>query len=109
MHSLLSLMIWVLWLPLSAGLKHSFVVNNDARTFIAPIGSPFGFSQGGCFGLDVFDFKLTVKRNRRQKIGDSEEKEQTILSNVEAGFLLKRFKSESDFARVQGHSLVELQ
>ena len=98
MHSLLSLVVWFLCIPSSAGLKHSFAVNQDARNFIAPIGSPFGFLLGGCFGLDVFDFKLSVKRGRTQRSSDSKEREQAILSNVEAGFLLKRFKSESDFA-----------
>ena len=42
-------------LPLIEGLKHNFVVTHDARTLIAPIGAPYGFLKGGCFGFDVVD------------------------------------------------------
>ncbi len=79
--------------PKIEALKHSFVVNRDARTFIAPIGAPFGFTQGGCFGVDVFDFGLkTYTRRRKSHVPG------TRLDQVEAGLVLKRFQSESDFA-----------
>ena len=79
--------------PPNEALKHSFAVKRDSRTFVAPIGAPFGFTQGGCFGLDVFDFGLS-KSTRRRKSGLAEKS----LDQVEAGLVLKRFTSESDFA-----------
>lgn len=74
-------------------LKHSFAVTRDSRTFIAPIGAPFGFTKGGCFGLNVFDFELT-KFTKKRKNNIPEKS----LAQVEAGLVLKRFQSESDFA-----------
>jgi NADH:ubiquinone oxidoreductase subunit 3 (subunit A) len=82
----------------SEGLKHSFAVTKDKRSFIAPIGNPFGFLPGGCFGLDVFDFELTTLKWVQKK---STSEQQDILDQVEAGFLLKKFNSESDFANYQ--------
>jgi len=80
-----------LLVPSSEALKHSFVVKRDSRLLIAPIGAPFGFTQGGCFGLDVYDFSLIMGRKNK---GVSRQG----LDQVEAGLLLKRFKSEGDFA-----------
>lgn len=90
---LLSLVVWGLLIPSSEGLKHSFAVRRDSRLLIAPIGAPFGFTQGGCFGLDVFDFTLTMSMGVKRK-----GVPQQGLDQVEAGLLLKRFKSESAFA-----------
>ena len=88
----LCLLLSVLSIPSSGALKHSFAVKKDSRLFIAPIGAPFGFLKGGCFGLDVFDFHLTMSvstRKSSQSVG---------LNEVEAGLLLKRFRGESEFA-----------
>lgn len=91
-QAMLFLVVCSLLISLSKGLRHSFAVKKDKRSFIAPIGSPFGFLLGGCFGLDVFDFQLTVKKKFEQ---------QDILSHVEAGLLLKRFRNEGDFTNYQ--------
>jgi hypothetical protein len=97
-QAMLLLVICALMIDSSEGLKHSFAVKKDKRSFIAPLGSPFGFLPGGCFGLDVFDFELTtlkwVHTKKNSELHD-------ILNQVEAGLLLKRFRSESDFTNYQ--------
>ena len=58
------------------------------RNLIAPIGSPFGFTPGGHFDLNVRDFALSdMKKN-----GATDR-----ISQVEAAFLLKRFDNEASF------------
>lgn len=86
-------------LPSVLATRHTFVTNQDARFLIGPIGIPYGFLTNGVYNLTVFDFALTVgpKRSARGKkesppLNESE-------NSVEAGFLLKRFESESEFAR----------
>lgn len=88
---LLLVVLLGLLFPSSDALKHSFAVKKDSRLLIAPIGAPFGFTQGGCFGLDVFDFHLSVSMSKKGVPPQG-------LDQVEAGLLLKRFKTESDFA-----------
>ena len=88
-------------------LKHNFVVNQDARTLIAPIGTPYGFLKDGCFGFDVFDFKLEAghkhgKKKSPEKMG---QKQLDAIQSVDAGFLLKRFPSESAFAKYEDEFL----
>lgn len=103
----------VLLLLVSCGchaLRHNFVVNQDARTMIAPIGSPYGFIQGGCFAFDVKHFSLHAGKKHYWKIGNHEydagyndklEQEESVLKELDAGFLLKRFPSETAFAKYQ--------
>lgn len=79
--------------------KHNFVTKEDARFFIGPIGIPYGFTAGGHFKVKVFDFQLTVgHRHHGHTRGEDDAMAESILDNVEAGFLLKRFDTESDFA-----------
>ena len=78
--------------------KHNFAVHQDGRTFIGPIGTPYGFREGGHFGFDIFDYKLEVgPKHQWEKASGDKQKE--ILKDVEAGFLLKRFDSESAFTK----------
>ncbi|KAL9181366.1 hypothetical protein ACHAXT_010171 [Thalassiosira profunda] len=74
--------------------KHSFTTRRDARHFIGPIGAPFGFLTGGTYNLTVYDFELSVGKKRKRGKSDS-----SALQYVEAGFLLKRFDSESAFSK----------
>ena len=79
--------------------KHNFVTREDARFFIGPIGVPYGFNAGGHFNLTVFDFELTVgHRHHGHTRGEDDGMAEAVLGGVEAGFLLKRFKTESEFA-----------
>jgi len=88
--------------------KHTFSTNQDARFLIGPIGVPYGFLEGGVYNLTCFDFELTLgnkrygkrnkhTRNRGSRNDTAEEEEK--LAGVEAGFLLKRYDSESQFAQ----------
>ncbi|KAL7546081.1 hypothetical protein ACHAWF_016034 [Thalassiosira exigua] len=97
--------------------RHSFWTRDDARRLIGPIGSPFGFLTGGVYNLTVFDFELSLGRRRKKRgkadkkgdggsaaggdggVGGAEYVDWSALRYVEAGFLLKRFDSESDFAK----------
>eukprot|EP00545_Synedropsis_sp_CCMP1620_P000615 CAMPEP_0119004420 /NCGR_PEP_ID=MMETSP1176-20130426/1130_1 /TAXON_ID=265551 /ORGANISM="Synedropsis recta cf, Strain CCMP1620" /LENGTH=532 /DNA_ID=CAMNT_0006956119 /DNA_START=115 /DNA_END=1713 /DNA_ORIENTATION=+ len=88
----------------TTALQHNFILSQDARTLVAPIGTPYGFLKDGCFGFDVFDFKLEVghKHKRKWKSKTSMAATQLeVIQNVDAGFLLKRFPSESAFAKYE--------
>lgn len=91
----------------STALQHNFAVNQDARTLIAPIGKPYGFLSSGCFGFDVFDFKIELghKHRKGSKMANLDEKQLEILRSLDAGFLLKRFESESAFAKYEDEFL----
>ena len=78
--------------PLCSGTKHSFITRNDGRSFIG-LGAPFGFQPGGNYNLTVFDFELSVDKKGKRRSADG----RTALRYVEAGFLLKRFDSESHY------------
>lgn len=103
------------WLLVSSigALKHNFVVTQDSRTLIAPIGTPYGFLEGGCFGFEVFDFNIeSAHRHSRKKSPsksemDSEAYQEDVLKSVDAGFLLKRFKSESAFTKYEEEFLTD--
>lgn len=82
-------------LTLSSSTKHTFTTKNDPRHIIGPIGIPFGFLNGGVYNVTVFDFELTLGRKSKH----SENQGQSTLKYVEAGFLLKRFDSESEFSK----------
>mmetsp|Transcript_27015 Transcript_27015/g.39508 ORF Transcript_27015/g.39508 Transcript_27015/m.39508 type:complete len:544 (-) Transcript_27015:42-1673(-) len=91
-------------LPISEATKHNFAVKEDGRSLIAPIGVPYGFLQGGCFGFDVFDFDIEVTPRRvshKKKETDNAAFEKEVLKQVDAGFLLKRFSSEGAFAKYE--------
>jgi len=74
--------------------KHSFSTRQDTRHLIGPIGAPFGFLTGGIYNLTVFDFELSIGKSK-----DSGRQQHDALQFVEAGFLLKRFDSGSDFSK----------
>lgn len=80
-----------------AATKHTFITKNDDRHLIGPIGAPFGFLTGGVYNLTIFDFELTIGKTSKKKNRVIDGKE--ALRYVEAGFYLKRFESESDFAK----------
>ena len=86
----------------SVATRHTFVTERDGRFLIGPIGIPYGFLKDGVYNLTAFNFKLTVgsKRFGKNKLPDEAvNKNDAKIANVEAGFILKRFDSESDFAR----------
>lgn len=87
-------------LPIVSATKHTFTTRHDTRHLIGPIGSPFGFLSGGVYNLTVFDFVITTASSPSIKSPSDESSthKYTALDQVEAGFLLKRFDSESDFA-----------
>jgi hypothetical protein len=39
-------------------LKHNYYTRRDERTFIGPLGFPFGFLDAGRYNMTVFDFEL---------------------------------------------------
>lgn len=92
-------LVWALIAPSVLATRHTFVTNQDARFLIGPIGIPYGFLTEGVYNMTVFDFSLTVgpKRSAKGKNGNPPLSESE--KSVEAGFLLKRFESESEFAR----------
>lgn len=77
------------------------MTKEDARFLIGPIGIPYGFLVKGVYNMTVFDFSLTVGPKSSGKKGKkhSPPLNETESNNVEAGFLLKRFESESEFSR----------
>mmetsp|Transcript_54646 Transcript_54646/g.132712 ORF Transcript_54646/g.132712 Transcript_54646/m.132712 type:complete len:742 (-) Transcript_54646:41-2266(-) len=108
-------------------LKHNYYTgrHGDDRTFIGPIGYPFGFLDTGHYNLTVFDFQLAAPskphdhdphnrhgRRRRdlsllgrnKKNSDTKGSSSNIMS-IDAlaesikgvGFLLKKFNNEADF------------
>lgn len=89
--------------------KNKFVTIRDHRTFIGPIGAPFGFLADGEYSLSVTNFGLKLKDHHRKKkyaTGKSKQKAdddsmQEYLKELHPGFLLKRFKNENDFAYFQ--------
>ncbi|KAL3787726.1 hypothetical protein HJC23_012152 [Cyclotella cryptica] len=83
--------------PITTATKHTFTTHSDARHLIGPIGAPFGFLSGGVYNLTVFDFELTIGKPKRHTIAGESTHE--ALEHVEAGFILKRFDSESDFSK----------
>lgn len=76
---------WLLVVPLIQGTKHSFHVRTS-KTIIGPVGVPFGFNDHGLVSLNLTKFSL-----------DPIDGDSNILSKVEAGFLLQRFKNEAEF------------
>ena len=83
-------------IDLCSGTRHTFTTRKDARHLIGPIGAPFGFSTGGIYNLTVFDFELSIgKPSKQTDIHDGRD----ALRYVEAGFLLKRFDTGSDFSK----------
>jgi NADH:ubiquinone oxidoreductase subunit 3 (subunit A) len=64
-------------------MKHSFSVTNG-KTLIGPVGTPFGYNQYGHFELEVRNFELKAKNKE-------------ILTQVEAGFYLRKFGNEAIF------------
>ena len=83
-------------LPSIIATKHSFVTKHDRRTFIAPIGIPFGFLPGGEYSLKVSDYELVAQTQPKSK-----KNIDTSIDGVHPGFLLKRFESETAFAQYQ--------
>jgi len=102
--------------------KHSFVTKHDARYYIGPIGSPYGFLKSGVYNLTVFDFDLTLTKkghhhhrlaededsdsdededSEEKETKEEEEEEEHSLKGLEVGFILRKFTSESEYARFQ--------
>jgi hypothetical protein len=78
----------LLIVPITHATKHTFHVSTG-RNLIGPIGVPFGFNVFG-------DVKLHVETFQLDPIEAKGGTDQTS-SQVEAGFLLRRFKNEADF------------
>lgn len=104
---------WILayFIPSIDALKHNFVVVQDARTLIAPIGTPYGFLKGGCFSFEIFDYLIELghrhprKKKRTSKVDKA--KTEDLLKLIDAGFLLKRFPSESAFSKYEETFLMD--
>lgn len=98
---------------LAHATKHTFHTRNDGRFLIAPIGAPFGFLQGGSCKLSVYEYHLEEIPSHSKKLHSLFHKKQketppsassvgsTNAYNFEGGFLLKRFETESDFAKFE--------
>ncbi len=91
--------------------KHTFKTRRDHRTFIGPIGPPFGFFEKGQYKLTVSDFNLNIKdHHRHNKKGqtskatndkNTQQLQDEYLQKLHPGFLLKRFNNENEFAYFQ--------
>ena len=92
--------------------KHTFKTRRDHRTFIGPIGAPFGFFEKGTYKLRVSDFKLAIKDHHRsgsginkssksKTNGEDDTQQDEYLEKLHPGFLLKRFENENEFAYFQ--------
>jgi len=77
--------------------KHTFTTKRDGRFFIGPIGQPYGFVKKGEYSLKVYDYSLKQRSFKPQKSSKSSDADNLML--YEGGFLLKRFHTESDFAK----------
>ena len=90
------ILFWVLFLvfQFANALKHSFTTVDDRRTIIGPLGFPFGFLDTGHYEMKVFDYNLY-----------SEDQPSVENHVAGVGFLLKRFKDESEF----NHYINEIQ
>uniref|UniRef100_A0A7S4J8H5 GOST seven transmembrane domain-containing protein n=1 Tax=Odontella aurita TaxID=265563 RepID=A0A7S4J8H5_9STRA len=89
----------VAFLPSVLATRHTFTTNQDARFLIGPIGIPYGFLTGGVYNMTVFDFSITAGPKRSEKSKKKSPPLEESDKSVEAGFLLKRFESQSEFAR----------
>lgn len=92
----------------SDATKHRFITVRDHRTFIGPIGAPFGFLINGEYTLDVSHFQLKLKdhhhlnKNKNgQNNANNEKATDEYLKVLHPGFLLKRFETENEFVRFQ--------
>jgi len=92
--------------------KHVFHTKRDGRFLIAPIGAPFGFLQGGTCKITVFNYHLkesVSQTAKKKKSGlfhkNTDDGEDGNL--FEGGFVLKRFDTESDFAKFEDAILEE--
>ena len=74
--------------------KHSFTTKHDSRHLIGPISTPFGFLTGGECNITVYDFVIETSPHQSEIMPNAQ-----ILDDFEAGFLLQRFESESDFSK----------
>lgn len=85
--------------------KHTFKTKKDGRFLIGPIGAPFGFQTGGRVKINIFNFRLSERHNHGKEthVVDYSDPnfEYDRESHFEAGFLLKRFDTESDFAKFE--------
>ena len=80
-------------LPSIVATKHSFVTKHDKRTYIGPIGVPFGFLPEGEYTLQVSDYELLQPKTKNVIA--------TSFDGVHPGFILKRFESDTAFAQYQ--------
>lgn len=85
MISRLSTASWLLLVPSIQGTRHTFDIRTS-KSLIGPVGVPFGFNDHGYVTLNVAKFSL-----------DPVDGDTNIVGQVEAGFLLQRFKNEADF------------
>lgn len=98
---------------LVTALKHNYYTRRDERTFIGPLGYPFGFLDTGHYNLTVFDFELKAPKHAHShephrllaKAKEEDKQEEVepdgpaeMLKSVKGvGFLLKRFDDEAGF------------
>lgn len=99
-------------------LRHNFHTKDDHRTFIGPLGFPFGFLETGHYNLTVYDFELSApvgphdhdgvpNNNRHHHHHHKKRILTTTTDHIESaydeikgvGFLLKPFRDEAMFNR----------
>ncbi|KAG7342172.1 seven transmembrane receptor [Nitzschia inconspicua] len=106
------------WIMSVTALKHNYYTRRDERTFIGPLGYPFGFLDTGHYNMTVFDFELKAPKyahshdphSRRSLAKNNKDATDTnnedlgpdgpaeILKSIKGvGFLLKRFDDEAAF------------
>lgn len=93
--------------------KHVFHTKSDSRFLIAPIGRPFGFLGDGKCTISIYNYHLresVSQEKKRRKFGlFGRKKDKGGDANAfEGGFLLKKFETESDFAKFED-SILEKQ
>lgn len=110
-----SLLSLFLLLSFGDALKHSYFTKDDHRSFIGPLGFPFGFLETGRYNLTVFDFELSIGVHPEgeedgkfghhagfdhdRPHGDHDDRRGlNALKEIDGvGFILKKFEDESAF------------
>jgi hypothetical protein len=110
-------------IPIVHALKHNYYTRRDERTFIGPLGYPFGFLDTGHFNLTVFDFELKSpkephthdphfrllakdkkgKDNNDKSTNDDDGPTEMLKAIKGVGFLLKRFPDEAAFSHYMAY------
>lgn len=97
----------IIALPVTC-LKHHFATSHDNRSFIGPIGEPFGFQTNGSFTMKVLHFEIKLESEKSSSTSVADYNPKYDMDILYPGFLLKRFQSEQDFSRFEESILENL-